>query len=228
MQPSPTILLGAAAVNERHNWLSIATILVILAWLLPAPAHGAPQPPVPVVAPPAQTAQQATGLASSVSLMARELTSHLADSNPQAGELADGLAVCSFVDLKKLTRTSSFGRYLAEQLMSEFQQRGYTVVEMRKSTSLMIQEKRGEYALSRNPEDLQPSVSAGAVLTGTYTLAGENILVNAKIIDNRKSTMLASATLIFPRNQLAATLLADRASAQTGERDVVYMKRLEL
>ncbi len=230
MQPSPSNSLGTTTTNRRHYLFSVASTLLTLAWLLPSPVLAAPPlpPTVTTVATTAQTSQEATGLAGSIRLMAQELENHLADADPQVGELADGLAVCSFVDLKKLTRTSSFGRYLAEQLMSEFQQRGYTVVEMRKTTSLMIQEKRGEYTLSRNPEDLNPSITAGAVLTGTYTLAGNNVLVNARIIDNRNSTMLTSSTLIFPRNQLVATLLADRASAQTGERDVVYMKRLEL
>jgi len=227
MQPSPTFPTGARATTGRHFRLPVASLLILLGWLLPSTVLGL-QPPTAPETPPAITTHEATGLAGSVSLMAQELANHLADDDPQAGELADGIAVCSFVELKKLTRTSSFGRYLAEQLMNEFQQRGYSVVEMRKSTSLMIQEKRGEYGLSRNPEDLNPSVTAGAILTGTYTLAGDSVLVTARIINNRNATMLASATLIFPRNQLVATLLADRASAQTGERDVVYMKRLEL
>ena len=226
MQPSPTDQFGTTGCFRQ---LPVASILIILAWLLPATVYGAqPLPPAPETSPVAKITDEASGLAGSVRLMAHELASHLADSDPQAGELASGLAVCTFVDLKKLTRTSSFGRYLAEQLMGEFQQRGYTVVEMRKSTSLKIQEKRGEYGLSRNPEDLSQSVRAGAMLTGTYTPAGKNVLVNAKIIDNRTSTMLASATLIFPKNELVATLLSDSASAHTGEREVMYMKRLEL
>ena len=225
MQPSPTIQFGT---HRRTYRLPVASILIILAWLFASPVFGAEPLPQPDATPVASTSDEATGLAGSVRMMAHELTNHLEDSDPQAGVLNDGIAVCSFVDLKKLTRTSSFGRYLAEQLMGEFQQRGYTVVEMRKTTSLKIQEKRGEYSLSRNPEDLNQSVTAGAVLTGTYTQAGDNVLVNAKIIDNRNSTMLASATLIFPRNQLIAGLLADSASAHTGEREVMYMKRLEL
>ena len=175
MQPSPTIRPGATIGPDRHHRLSVALILILLAWFFPSPALSAqPQPPQATAA--AMTNHAATGLAGSVAIMAQELTKHLADTDPQGGELADGLAVCSFVDLKKLTRTSSFGRYLAEQLMSEFQQRGYTVVEMRKTSNLMIQEKRGEYGLSRNPEELNPTVTAGAILTGTYTPAGDSVL----------------------------------------------------
>ncbi|MDH4320130.1 MAG: FlgO family outer membrane protein [Desulfobulbaceae bacterium] len=226
MQPSPTFPLGARTATGRHRRYPATLLLIFLACLLPAPVFGLQPQPAPVA--PAEITHEATGLAGSVGLMAQELAGHLADADPQAGELADGIAVCTFVELKKLTRTSSFGRYLAEQLMNEFQQRGYTVVEMRKATSLMIQEQRGEYGLSRNPEDLSPTVTAGAVLTGTYTLAGDSVLVSAKIINNRNAAMLASATLVFPRNQLISSLLSDRASARTGEREVVYMKKLEL
>ncbi len=227
MQPSPTFPTGAGAASGRQRRFPAAAFLILLACLLPAPVFGL-QPQAAPAAAPVEITHEATGLAGSVGLMAQELADHLADADPQAGELADGIAVCTFVELKKLTRTSSFGRYLAEQLMNEFQQRGYTVVEMRKSTSLMIQEQRGEYGLSRNPAELSPTVTAGAVLTGTYTLAGDSVLVSARIINNRNAAMLASATLIFPRNQVVSSLLADRASARTGEREVVYMKKLEL
>ncbi len=163
-----------------------------------------------------------------VGLMAAELTGNLTEPDPEIGMLADGLIVCTFVDLKKLYRTSSFGRYVAEQLMNEFQSRNYTVVELRKSHSVLIQEKRGEYGLSRDPDEIGGTVEAGAMLTGTYTEAGDNIIVNAKIIDNRTAKLLSSATMIFPRNQLSNRLLADSSTAVTKQPEPMYMKRLEM
>jgi len=231
MKPLSTINSDTSAINKRPFRLPMVSFIIILAWILPTPVYGSQPLPAKKTTTATTTTPQydeATGFTGSVRLLAHELTTHLTDSNPAAGELAEGIVVCSFVDLKKLSRTSSFGRYLAEQLMNEFQQRGYTVVEMRKTTSLLIQEQRGEYSLSRNPEELNQTMTAGAVLTGTYTQTGESVLVNAKIIDNRNSNLLASATLIFPRNQLVTALLADKTSAHTGEREVMYMKRLEL
>ena len=227
MQPSPP--LCAISLRRPRFSLGAALVLCLLTtWLSPA-AGLAAQPQQPAGDGPNQeTTRQANGFAGSIKLMADELFRHLDDPDPQTGELSRGLAVCSFVDLKKMTRTSSFGRYLAEQLMSEFQQHGYRVVEMRKTSSLLVQEKRGEYGLSRDPEEIADSLAAHAMLTGTYTLAGDHVLVNAKIIDNRNSAMLSSATLIFPRTPLVAKLLSDSVSASTGEQAVVYMKRLEL
>lgn len=171
---------------------------------------------------------EARMLQEQIGKMADELFANLQDPDPEMGDLADGTVVCTFVDLKKLYRTSSLGRYLAEQMMTEMQQRRYTVVEVRKSQAIQIQEKRGEYGLSRNPAELRDTQAAGAMLTGTYTLVKDQVIVNAKIIDNRKSTLLASATAIIPRNELAEHLLSDPVSAKMRKGEPVYMKRLEL
>lgn len=160
--------------------------------------------------------------------MAEELFSNLADSDPINGILADGMLVTTFVDLKKLYRTSSFGRHLSEQLMSEFQSNQYKVVEIRKSLNLRIQQRRGEYGLSREAAEINSSVTAGAMLTGTYMATAEHIIVNARILDNRTATLLSSATIIFPRNELTDILLSDAASAHSRPPEPIYMKRLEL
>lgn len=176
---------------------------------------------------PVAEVNQADAFKAAIQQMALTLFANLADPDPENGALADGIAVSSFVELKKLTRTSSFGRYLGEQLMTEFQQQGYRVVEIRKSTSLMIQEQRGEYGLSREVTEISPLVSARTLITGTYTLAGDHILVNAKVLDNKSTALLSSATMVFPRTALVDLLLADSASASPHKREVTALKRLE-
>lgn len=171
---------------------------------------------------------QAEAFSAAIKQMAMNLFANLGDPDPGAGDLADGIAVSSFVELKKLTRTSSFGRYLAEQLMSEFQQQGYRVVEIRKSTSIMMQEKRGEYGLSRDTAEVSPSVAARTLITGTYTLAVDHILVNAKVLDNKNAALLSSATMVFPRTRLTDLLLADSASAVPPKQEMISLKKLEM
>lgn len=159
--------------------------------------------------------------------MSKELISNLETFDFKDGLLDDGIAVCAFVDLKNLYKSSSFGRYLAEQLMSEFQQQGYPVVEIRKSVGITMQEKRGEYGLSRNPEEVKADPAARTMLTGTYTLTGDSVLVNARIMDNKDAILLSSATIIFHRNLLCNILLADAATLVKPTNQFVYMKRLE-
>jgi TolB-like protein len=171
---------------------------------------------------------QAEAFKSAIHQMATTLFTNLHDSNPATSDLADGIVVSSFVELKKLTRTSSFGRYLAEQLMAEFQQQGYRVVEIRKSTSIAIQEKKGEFGLSRDVTEINPTIAARTMITGTYTLAGDHILVNAKVLDNKTAALLSSATMVFPRTKLMNQLLADSVSASPRQQEPTSMKRLEL
>lgn len=187
------------------------------------PEPGPIKPMVPVVE------NQPGEFEEKVAMMAADLFNNLQEPDPEDGALAEGLMVCTFVDLKKLYRTSSFGRYLAEQLMGEFQRRNYKVIDIRKSEAVLVQEKRGEYGLSRDPAEINDKAAAGAMLTGTYTPAGSHILVNARILDNRDSSVLSSSTFIFPKDALATLLLSDSASASgVNKGGPIYMKKLEL
>jgi len=182
----------------------------------------------PPVSPRTLTVSEAVALRTEIQRLAGELFGNLADADPENGDLGKGVLVCTFVELKKLNRTSSLGRYVAEQLMNEMQQRRYEVVEIRKSQAVMLQEKRGEFGLSRNPAEINQAVAAGAMLTGTYTASKDSIVINARIIDNRSAKLLSSATAIIPRNQLAEQLLADTASVREAKPEPLYLKKLEL
>lgn len=177
---------------------------------------------------PALTVSEAAALRTEIQGLANELFRNLADGDPENGDLNKGIMVCTFVELKKLSRTSSLGRYVAEQLMNEMQKRHYEVVEIRKSQAIMMQEKRGEFGLSRNPAEVSQTVAAGAMLTGTYTPSKDSIVINARIVDNRSAKLLSSATAIIPRNQLAEQLLADTASVREAKPEPLYLKKLEL
>ncbi len=172
--------------------------------------------------------KSAPQLQKTVENLAEELVKNLEMPASRRVSASEGLLVCTFVELKKLYRTSSFGRYIAEQLMSEFQQEGFRVVEMRKSTSIMVQAKHGEYGLSRDPAEIGKDTAASAMLTGTYMPTDNHIIVNARIIDNRDSTVISSATVLFPNNILAKKLLADSSTGVDKSRGPLYMKRLEL
>nr|MBF0221861.1 hypothetical protein [Desulfobulbaceae bacterium] len=222
-----------------HYVFFTAVFLAALGIFFLSPAQGSTvlhgpntQNPYPIpkalVDPNVEYSNQAEDLYSSIQGMAIQLFQNLEDPDPVVGELAEGVAFSTFVDLKKLTRTSSFGRYLAEQLMTEFQQHGFSVIEVRKSTSIQVQEKRGEFGLSRELEEIAPQVAARTLITGTYTVAGNHIMVNAKLVDNKTAQLLSSATVLFPKNSLAELLLADSASASAKKKEVTYMKRLEL
>ncbi len=169
----------------------------------------------------------ATLLYHQVNRLGSQLLASLEEPDPDYSPLRGGVIVLSFVDQKKLDRTTSFGRYLAEQLMNDLQQRRVPVVELRQSLDVRIQAQRGEYGLSRNPAEIRSQVSAAAMVTGTYTATAEQVVVNARIIDNASGVLLASATAVLPRTAVVDGLLADPVSGKPVEREPMYMKSLE-
>ncbi len=171
---------------------------------------------------------EATGLVISVEAMAAELLTNLEDGDPFTGDLSGGMVVTTFVETAKLTRTSSFGRYLSEQLINEFQRRSYPVVEIRKSTDIRVQQKRGEFGLARDENELRPDIAADTMLTGTYFIGPDDIIVTARILNNKSAVVMASSTAIFPKNKLTTRMLADTASVKNSTPQPMYLKKLEL
>ncbi len=165
-------------------------------------------------------------LLTDISEIASTLCRSMEYPDPLTGGIADGLLVTSFVELDDLYRTSSFGRYLAEQLMIEFQQRHYTVVDIRKSRNIMIQKRKGEFGISRDPSEIQGQVSADGMLSGTYLVRDNHILINARILDNKTGKILAGATKRISLNPGIQKMLEGRSTPEIDQRAVMYMKEL--
>jgi TolB-like protein len=171
-----------------------------------APPSGGPPPPAQSAAPePAAPDGQA------FRLLIGELAGRLLASGEE--EIADQyrLAVSTFVNLNNLYRTSALGRYLSEQLMGELQTAGVEVVELRRTPSIMMSQAHGEYALSRDMDELAFLHAVQATLVGTYTVAAEQLFINARLLRNRDNKVLASAGLALPLDPLLRSLLADEA-----------------
>jgi len=115
------------------------------------------------------------------------------------------LLVTTFVDNNDLTQTSRFGRILQEHITSRFVQLGYTVKELKLRDSLLIQPKSGETMLSRDLDLISPSVSAQAILVGTYSYTNRTMYISARLINPANSTIISSADfrLIMDQNVLA-------------------------
>ncbi|MDA3832050.1 MAG: FlgO family outer membrane protein, partial [Spirochaetales bacterium] len=66
------------------------------------------------------------------------------------------------------------------------------------------------------------------MLTGTYFIGLDDIIVTARILNNRSAVVMASSTVIFPKNKLTSRMLADTASVKTSSAQPMYLKKLEL
>lgn len=115
------------------------------------------------------------------------------------------LLVTTFVDNNDLTRTSHFGRILQEHITSRFVQLGYTVREIKLRDSLVMKPKSGETILSRDIRLVSPSLSAQAILVGTYSYTNRTMYISARLINPETATIISSADyqLIMDDNVLA-------------------------
>jgi hypothetical protein len=115
------------------------------------------------------------------------------------------LLTTTFVDNNDLNQTSRFGRILQEHITSRFVQLGYTVREIKLRNNLLIRPKSGEIMLSRDLKMINPSLSAQAILVGTYSYTKRTMYISARLINPENSTIISSMDyqLIMDDNVLA-------------------------
>ena len=144
-------------------------------------------------------------MAQDISILSKQLLENAKE------EIDDSYAlmVTTFVNLNILYSTSSLGRYISEQLISELQVAGINVIDVRKTPALMISEGHGEYGLSRNMDELSFVQPIQAMVVGTYTVAEGKIFINARVLRNSDSMVLSTAHLTFDVDPVMARLLAD-------------------
>jgi len=120
-----------------------------------------------------------------------------------------GVQTCALPILSDLYKTSSLGRYMGEQLIGELSRAGLNVLDVRKSPGLMVREGFGEYAMSRDMEELDFVHPAQAVVVGTYETTGEDILVNARILRSADGMVISSAALLLSEDDFPPEMLSD-------------------
>lgn len=157
--------------------------------------------------PPGAAGQPAGGgrLAQQIHLLSRQLLGNAKE------QIADNYAVMvsTFVNLNRLYSTSSLGRYISEQLISELQFAGIDVIEVRQSPGIMISQGSGEYSLSRDMDELSFVQPVQATVVGTYTVAGGEVFINARVLRNTDRMVLSAANLVVGVDHVIQRLLAD-------------------
>lgn len=139
-------------------------------------------------------------------LKVRELAAQLFEAGK--GELAGGVTMpASFVNQDNLDSSSSFGRYIAEQLFYELNQLGVPVREYRTMGRIMTRAQDGEFALTRRMEEAAPVPTAGLVLTGTYYFDKHAVFVNARLYRPLDGMVLRTANLVFAQTPVTLTML---------------------
>lgn len=141
-------------------------------------------------------------------LRVRELASQLLET--RSNEALAGLVALptSFVDLNDFTDSSPLGRYMAEAMFYEFNQRGVPVREYRMDGKIRMREAQGEFALTRQLPPLNVKQKWSAVLLGTYLKEGNAYFVNVRLVRPIDGMVLRTGQIVFGNNTLLAEMTA--------------------
>jgi TolB-like protein len=135
------------------------------------------------------------------SLLAAQIDRHYRGSAPGP------IGVTTFVNVDDLYSSSTFGRMVGEQLMSELAMKGFDVIELRHTDALQFLERGGEFALSRDAGIVRPERNLAGVVVGTYVASPERVYVNARLIDPSTSVVLSAGSVEMSRTPELAKLL---------------------
>lgn len=113
-------------------------------------------------------------------------------------QVNQAIVVASFVHLdSSLQNTDALGKQLAEYFINDLQKIGLPVSDHKLMGELDVND-RGDFAFSRDMEQLHNEVSIGYVLTGTMLSNSRGVTVNARIIDFKTNAIMASTSKFFP------------------------------
>ena len=98
----------------------------------------------------------------------------------------------SFSNLDNLAETSPLGRLVGEHLLHELMVRGWAVSDVRIAKELTIN-RDGELAMSRDTNRLRSIVPAENVVTGSYSVTNDGVLLSVRVVDFATGLIVSSA-----------------------------------
>lgn len=115
------------------------------------------------------------------------------------------IAVTSFVDLQHLDATSWLGNSVSEAFIYQLQQRGFQVVDFKTTGSIRVT-KEGDFAQSRDWNELAQEQQVTYVLTGTMLRQEGGVLVNARVVSMGSRIVVATAQGFLPADRIGRDL----------------------
>jgi len=130
--------------------------------------------------------------------------------------------VSTISDIDFLETSNTLGRTISEQISTRLSQNGYSVSELKLRNSLNIKRglsnfnEAGEFMMSRELESLRNEHKAAAVITGTYANAGQEVMINLKMIDIASGNIVASTDYTIPKDSNISSMARQSGSSGVG------------
>jgi TolB-like protein len=118
------------------------------------------------------------------------------------------ILTATLVSIDELTRSSSLGRLISEQVGSRLAQQGVAVIEMKMRGTIFVQKGVGEMLLSRDLREIASSHDAQAVVVGTYAVSPDFVYVTVKLVRSIDNHILGAHNYVLPADSNIKGLLA--------------------
>jgi hypothetical protein len=156
---------------------------------------------------PAPSKGMASGQADAreLKLKIRELAEQLI-ANMDPGMRHSVALPTSFVNQENFSQSSPLGRFIAEQMFYECNQRNFPVREYRMDSFITVGEE-GEFLLSRSPKKIAAKTAGTVFVVGTYLVDRQAVFVNARLVRG-DGTVLRTAQVILSSTGMARRMVA--------------------
>ena len=120
----------------------------------------------------------------------------------------------TFVNQENFGRTSTLGRFIAEQLFYEFNQRGFPVREYRLGKAVRTEGREGEFLLEHAKRSIAASQPGIFFVVGTYLVDRQAIFVNARLVQGN-GYVVRTAQLVMPNASITRRMLLSGGNSKT-------------
>ncbi|WP_100641936.1 FlgO family outer membrane protein [Alteromonas facilis] len=111
-------------------------------------------------------------------------------------QVRGSVSIASFVDFDEtLQRTNRLGNQLAEVMIVELSQLGYSVTDINVMDNISAS-SQGNFVLSREKGSVQRD--ACCVLTGTLVYEPRGVRVNARLVQHSGNSVLGASSVVIP------------------------------
>jgi hypothetical protein len=128
--------------------------------------------------------------------------------------LNDLVIVTTVVSVDDLDQSSTLGRTASQLVLSRLSQLGYQTRDLTYLRALDVS-PAGERVLSRDARRLGESSNASAVVVGTYSVGGQTIWINLRLLSAEDGALLSSADFAVPLDEDTWPLVSAHAFRPT-------------
>jgi TolB-like protein len=114
--------------------------------------------------------------------------------------------LATITDLDSLGSATTLGRLIGEHMLHQLHVLGWNTTDIRLTNDVFVKQD-GEFILSRDIKKLKEKHNAANVLSGTYTVTRDGVLLTIRVAELDTGTLLSSAQTRLVKDQFVSHLL---------------------